>query len=235
MQSINELKAKQARELADLEAHHAFAKLLPVMPYHVNLTMSTGTPCASIKVEGIGGALEALKAFTIVPFTEYRDGSTLRLEPMTLIRGIDKDKYADQWAVSVRTDTNFCGEMGPHTSVKVWFYARIEGAYQANGMVCITLDVNGPDYIGNFKALAPSCEYTSNARTQVKRGSIRPNAALNGYCDRFHSWSVPGNRALYDFLIVGDYADQDATGPKQLSHLFGQLQNMSDEFDRGAK
>lgn len=238
MESIEALKAKQARELADLKAKHAFAALLPVKPFHVDLNTSH-VPYAIIAVEGLGEALEALKAFTIVPFTEYRNGTELHLKPMALIPGIDKDKHCDQFAASLISDTSFCGEGGPRTTIKVCFFARIPGAYQAGQIVRIALDVSEPrgqDWRHNNRYLGATCEYTSNARSQVKRGSIRPNAALNGYGDSFHAWSVPGDQALHEFLFSADFADQDASGPKQLSHLYGQLQNMADEFDnKGVK
>jgi hypothetical protein len=233
MQDINELKAKQARELADLKAMQDFAQLLPLAPSYVRASLVAGTPRATIKVEGIGGALEALKLFTIVPFTEYRDGC-LNLKPIAFCKGIDADKHADQWAASLVAETTFISDLGPHTKVKLKFFARIPGALQANGVVHITLAIKGPDYIGMFNALGASCEL-SPGRKQVRQGTKRPNNALNGYCDRVISWASDDTTANYEYLICSDYADQDATGPKELSHLFGQLQNMSDEFDKGAK
>lgn len=230
MKSINELKASHARELADLEAQHAVAKLLPLVPSFVYFHPD-GEVQARIAVEGLGGALEALKAFTVVPFTEYRNGSTLMLKPTALIPGIDKDKHCDQFAASLISDTSFSGAS---TTVKVKFFARIPGVYQAGGIVEILLEVSEPkgeDYRHNFKKMGASCEWTNANRLQIKHGTIRPNAALYGYGDRFHSWSVPGSRALHEFLFSADYADQDATGAKELSHLYGQFQNMVDEFD----
>lgn len=233
MQDINELKAQQAqqaRELAELEAKQAFAQLLPLAPSYVTVSALTGTPRASFKVQGLGGALEALKAFTIVPFTEYRGGGCLNLKPIALCKGIDADKHADQWAASLVADTTFISDLGPHTKVKLKFFARIPGAFQANGVIHVTLDIQGPDYIGMFNALGASCEL-SPGRKQVKQGTKRPNDALNGYFDRVITWASDDTSANYEYLICSDWSDKDATGPKELSHLFGQLQNMSDEFD----
>lgn len=230
LQSIEALKAKQAQELATLEAQHKFAALLPVAPSFVHLGEGS-EPQARISVEGLGGALEVLKLFTIVPFTEYRNGTSLILKPIALCPGIDPDKHCDQWAASLVSDTSFGLES---TTVKVKFFARIPGAFRSKGVAKIILEVSEPkgaDYRHNYRHLGARCEYVDNSRSQVKRGSIRPNAALNGYGDRFHSWSVPDGRALHEFLFTADYANQDASGPKELSHLFGMFQNMADEFD----
>lgn len=230
MQSINDLKAKQAKELAALEEQHKFAAYLPVMPSFMNLKAGDGAPEVRYNVVGFGGALEVVKGFTIAQFTEFRDGLGLHLRPTALCRGIDKDKYADQFAASIQADTSFSSETEPQTSIKFRFYARVPGFYQAGQLVHVVLHVEGPDYIGNHKKLAASCDFNSRG-SHILAGSVRPNAALNGYGDRFISWSVPGNRALHEFLFCGDYADQDLSGPKELSHLYAQLQNMADEFD----
>lgn len=238
MQSINDLKAKQAQELADLEAKHKFVALLPFEPSYVALKCATGTPRVSFKVEGLGGALEILKAFTVVPFTEYRDGF-LHLKPVALCKGADPDKYSDQWAVSLVAETDFLSHLGyPHTTVKLKFFARIPGIIETNGLLHVTLDIQGPDYIHGFNALGASCSFTGKgSRRHVERNSKTPNQALNAYCDRVISYGgIDEGQAHYEYLICVDYADQDCAGPKELSHLYGQLQNMADEFDnKGAQ
>lgn len=230
LQSIEALKAKQARELAELEAQHAVAHFLPLVPSFVYIPQG-GEIQARIPVEGLGGALEALKLFTVVPFAEYRNGTTLIYKPMALIPGIDKDKHCDQFAASLVSDTSFSSNA---TTVQVKFFARIPDIFRDNGIVEIVLEVSEPkgaDYRHNYKKMGARCEWTDAGRLQVKRGSIRPNPALYGYGDRFQAWGVPNGRALHEFLFSADYADQDASGPKELSHLFGQFQNMADEFD----
>lgn len=234
MQSIEELKAKQAQELADLEAKHKFTALLPFAPSYLAIKAATGTPRASFKVKGLGGALEALKAFTIVPFTEYRDGA-LHLKPVALCKGADPDKHSDQWGASFVAETDFLSHLGyPHTTVKLKFFARVPGVIETNGLVHITLDIQGPDYIGGFNALGASCTFAGKGRARhVVRGSKAPNAAVNSYFDRVISYGgMAEDRAHYEYLICTDYADQDCSGDKELSHLYGQLQNMADEFDK---
>lgn len=236
MQSIDDLKAKQARELAELEARHKFAALLPFAPSYIALNAATGTHRVSFKVEGLGGALEALKAFTVAPFTEYRDGN-LHLKPVALCKGADPDKHSDQWAVSLVVETDFLSHIGkPHTDAKMKFFARVPGVVEANGLVHVTLDIKGPDYIGGFDALAATCAFTGKGRGRhVAHNSKAPNLALNAYCDRVISYGGMGeDRAHYEYLICTDYADQDCSGSKELSHLYGQLQNMADEFDKVA-
>lgn len=230
MQSIEEMKAQQARELAALEAKHKLAALMPLAPSYVAADTATGTPRVSYKVQGLAGALEVLQAFTVVPFTEYRDGF-LHLKPIAFCKGIDADKHADQWGASIVAETSFTSNLGyPLTTIKVKFFARIPGLELANGVVHVTLNVTGPDYIGAFNVLGASCQYTSNNRSQVKAGSIRPNAALNG-AGRLIAWSIDSNSAHHEYLINSDFADQDATGNKELSHLYATLQNLADEFD----
>lgn len=237
MQSINELKAQQARELAALEAKHKLAALFPLAPSYVAADTATGTPRVSYKVNGLAGALEVLKAFTIVPFTEYRDGF-LHLKPIALCKGIDADKHADDIAASILAETSFVSHLGyPLTTISVRFFARIPGLELANGVAQVTLKVEGPDYIGGFNILGASCEFTSNNRSQVKPGSIRPNAALYG-AGRLIKWSSDSNNATHEYLINADFADMDASGDKELSHLYATLQNLADEFDnkkKGAK
>lgn len=233
MQSIDDLKAKQAQELAKLEAEHKFAALLPFEPSYIALSCATGTPRVSFKVEGLGGALEALKAFTVVPFTEYRNGG-LHLKPVALCEGADPDRHSDQWAVSLVAETDFLSHLGyPLTTVKLKFFARVPGVIETNGIVRVTLDIQGPDHIGGFNALAATCAFTGKGSGRhIERNSKAPNLALNGYCDRVISYGGMGdNRAYYVYLIHSDYADQDCSGSKELSHLYGQLQNMADEFD----
>lgn len=235
LKSIEALKAKHARELADLELQHAVATLLPLAPSFVHFSQD-GETTARIQVEGLGGALEALKLFTVVPFTEYRNGPNLLFKPMALIPGIDKEEHCDDWAASLITDTSFSSNS---TEVKVKFFSRIDDGSRGGQIIEILLEVSEPkgaDYRHNFKKMGARCEWSDAGRLQIKHGSIRPNSALYGYGDKFQAWSVPGSRALHEYLFKADYADQDASGPKELSHLFGMFQNMADEFDNlGAK
>ncbi len=234
MKSLDEMKAQQAAELATLEKQHALASKLPVTPWFVLLpSKATGYPSASIKVQGIRGAIEALKAFTVVPFAEHRDGC-LRLVPMEYVPEQARDKVSAQWAFQLKVDTHFFSHCGAGTNLKISFFARVSGASAAD-IVSITLDVTGPNYIGSFMALAARAQFrNSGAYGQgraVVSGSKGPNVVLAAECGRVIDWATGGDDwANYSYLIATELEGTDATAA-ELVEPFNVLQNLSDQFD----
>lgn len=230
MQTIEQLQAKQAATMARLEKELAVAKLLPAVPHYVDASANMGWPLASYKVKGIRGAIAMLKAFTVVPFTEYRDGCT-RLQPVQFVPESKRDTHAGQWALAIGVNTDFVSTCNAGTDVRIRFFARVEGLDVVN----IWLDVEGPNYIGSFQALAADCQMRNTGRfghgRTVVAGSVRPNAAMNRATDKFIQWSTgTPERANIDYLVRADLANVD-TPAAELTHALAVLTGLSAEFD----
>lgn len=223
MKTIEQLQAEQSKAIRKLQAEHNLAALMPLPPSTVMADTLTGSPWVSYKVEGIRGALEVLKAFTVVPFSEYRDGCC-SLKPMELIPEAKRDTNCAQWALSLDVSTHFFSRCGAGTNVKVVFFARIPTA----GLVRITLDITGPGYIGSFNQLGATCQIRKN---QVVRGSVQANRALDGATTRYIKWASGGDDwASFSYLVPAEYADMDQPA-ETLKEALNCLLNLSDEFD----
>lgn len=223
MKTIEQLQAEQAKALAALKAEHELAALMPAPPTYVSTSRLTGSPWVSYKVEGLRGALELFKLFTVVPFAEYRDGC-LSLKPGELLKPEARDKFASQWAYSIDVSTNFESHCGAGTTLKIKFFARVPGV---DVPVHVTADVTGPGYIGSFNALGASCQWKAN---KVVRGSKAPNRALCGV-GRLIAWGTGSEEwANYSYLVSAEYADIDQSF-EDLREAMLNLQNLSDEFD----
>jgi hypothetical protein len=234
MKSLEQMKAQQAREIANLEAKHALAAKLPIMPWFVLLAGKPGNyHSVSIKVEGIRGAIEAIKAFTVVPFAEHRDGC-LSLVPMEFVPESKRDKTSAQWAFQLKVDTHFFSHCGAGTNLKIQFYARVAGA-GGNDVVSVTLDVKGPGYIGSFNQLAAQANFKNSGSfghgRAVVYGSVKPNSALNGACQRYYKWASGSEEwANFSYLISTELEGVDVLGSELVEPL-NILRNLSDEFD----
>lgn len=225
MKSVEQLKAEQAKALANLEAQHAIANAMPVRPHYVDPSRLIGCPSASIKVKGFKGARDALAEFTVVPFAEYRNGC-LSLKPLELLPEKVREDECANWAVQISVE-QMHGGYGPN--LKMRFYARIPGM-PAPSLISVTLDVEGPDYIGAFRKVGAEYRLKRDGIT-VDRDSIRPNARLNGHTDKVIRWASGGSDSFYfSYLISADYADEDAA-PDQLAHCFATLENIISEFE----
>ena len=230
MRTMAQLEAEQAAAVAKLKKQHAVAACLPVAPDYVDASSAMGWPLATYKVEGLRGALEMLKRFTVVPFTEFRNGF-LRLQPMQFVPVEQRDKHAAQWALSIDVSTHFLSHCGAGTTVRVKFFARVEGLDVVN----VWLDVKGPGYIGSFNALGATCKTRNTGNfghgTAVVPGSARPNAPLSGAADRVQAWGTGGDDwANHSYLVHTDLEGQDTPGA-ELKHAVEVLTNLSTEFD----
>lgn len=221
MKSIQELQAKQAKELAELEAAHKIAAELPVKPSSVQAWATTGEPWVNFKVQGIRGAIELIRQFLIVPFAEYRNG-TLSLKPLEQL----PPEFAANNSAGYAFDLNVSesvGSFGPRA--KLSFFARLPVA----GLVRVNLDIEGPNYIGTFYALKP--DYQTWQGRLKKSSPVRPNPELNGASDKVIKWAGgSADHIVYSYLFVADQVDIDQPG-SELTHAVDQLQNLSDAHD----
>jgi len=227
MQTVEQLKAKQAAELAKLEAANALAALLPIPPKMAFAERVTGTPFVCYDVDGVAGAIEAIKLFTVVPFTEYRNGS-LKLCPMQFVPEEKRDVHAGQWALQIDVKHHFFSHCGAGTTATIKFFARVQGV---DVPVHIWLDIKGQGYIGSMPKWAPTASikrgrFGHESGGGVERGSVRANVILSSQCQRTITWGTGGDDwANHSYLVSADYADQDAT-PDELTHALAVLENL---------
>ena len=229
MQTVEQLQAKQAAELAALQREHAIANALPLAPSSI-VEVKGLPPKATYKVQGVRGALELLQKFpVIVPFTQYRNG-WLRLTPLELVPEHHQTSNTDG-AYAAHLNTNYHAEShcNAGTDAKLKFFTRAEGV----GIVQISADITGPDYIGGYHRLNPTTNQ-KGARGRIVERTFSANPMLNGYFDRVQYWSTGDIGPIKAWANV-DYllcADTDAdSAPEKQSHAIGQLVNLADELE----
>lgn len=223
MKSLDELKAQQAKELAELEKAHAIAACLPVEGARVMPFAATGTPWVNYKVKGIAGALDLIRAFVVVPFGEYRNGC-LKLAPAEQLSEAWREDNAACWAASLHVNQSVGERHSYGPSARVTFFARVPGV----GLVRVNADIAGQGYIDSCPRFSASYQIKAG---RLIRDSVRANAKLNGYADKYIKWAGgDAENLVYEYLFSADVADDDMPGA-DCSHLCGQFEAMADELD----
>jgi len=228
MKTIEQLKAEQEKQLAELEYRLAIAKQCPVTPDRV-IKVSTGEAAwVTYKVKGIRGALEILRQFDpVVPFSEARDGC-LYLQPEELMKEGLKEKAEGFYAVRLDVDQ---GEgFGP--SAKLSFYARIPEAHGGGVLVRVQCDIEGPGYIGMYHGLGAQLDIIRDHGGRIIDHKWSRNPDAGAIADKVIKWgSGSDTSARFSYLFCADQAE-DWPGKDQ-SHAMGQLVNLADILKEG--
>jgi hypothetical protein len=222
MQTIEQLKTAQAAQISALTAQLALSEAAPLVPDSVMLGKVASW--LTYRKRTLSEALDIFKAYTVAPMYEAKNSCT-EIAPESCYHGKNMTVKRGPFALSLTVDM---GE-GYGANVKVTFYGM---AGDTLARVCV--DIEGPDYIGMFHALAPTSTVQRAAQGRgegriVSRQFDR-NTLAASLADHVVSWSQGSGpiktSASHTYLFS---ADDDQTAPgAQHRHACDQLQNLID-------
>jgi len=133
METLEELKAKHAREIAELEREHEILALLPVKPDRV--MFHSGKPHIYHKAETLAEAVAILDSYETEPFVQL-DGTFLHHKPLDWISERDQDsaKSVTDCAGALLTIGGGRG-FGPDAKITKW--ARLQNGTTAEVQVSL--------------------------------------------------------------------------------------------------
>lgn len=206
METLEQLKAKQAKELAKLEAEHAIAALAPIPPKRAMLVSTGERAWLTYECADLWEALDVMRAYQPIPFNEYR-GTFCRYEPEEINeRPNNRHKgecASGPYIAEIKADH---GEgFGPNASLR--FYARL-GA----DVVSVHCDLKRPGY-GPSAWWQYAAQFIANPRGRSRRldgnryisGDFRANGKLSAMMDKVTTWGTgSAEAAQHSYAISAD-------------------------------
>lgn len=206
METLEQMKERQAKELAKLEAEHAIASLAPIPPKRAMLVSTGEKAWLTYESADLWEALDVMRAFQVIPFNEYR-GTFLRFEPEEInARPNNRHKgehKSGPYIAEIKADH---GEgFGPNASLR--FYARL-GA----DIVAVHCDLKRPGY-GPSSWWQYGAQFIANSAGRKRRldgqryirGDFRANAKLSAYADKVTTWGTGSEEsAQHSYCLMAD-------------------------------
>lgn len=210
MMTVDELKAKQAAELAKLEAEQAIAALAPVPPHRVMLVGTGERAWISYEAADLWAALDIMAAFQPVAFYQFK-GTYTRFEPEPLNDKRTRDKGESDGVPLVALIETGGGEgFGPNATLAFF-------AYLGDDLCKVKIDLRPAGY-GPASWWQYAARFQADPRGQSRRldgqryinGTFMPNDKLAGMTDRRIRWGS-GSREAWQFTyeLCADYAAAD--------------------------
>lgn len=219
MQTIEQLKAAQAVEIETLRAKLALSEAAPLVPDSVMLDKVA--PWLTYRKRTLVEALDIFRAYTVAPMYVAKNSCT-EIAPETCFHGKNMTIKSGPYALSLTVDM---GEgYGPTT--KVTFYGMA-----GDTLARVTVDIEGPDYIGAFRALAPESTTQRDRNNRIVSRQFNRNTLAASMADNVVAWSSGDggpirNSASHTYLFC---ANDDQTAPgEHHRHACDQLQNLID-------
>lgn len=217
MQTIEQLKAAQAAQIESLTAQLALSEAAPLVPDSVMLDKVA--PWLTYRKRTLAEALDIFRAYTVAPMYVAKNSCT-EIAPENCFHGKNMTIKSGPYALSLTVDM---GE-GYGPTAKVTFYGMA-----GDTLARVTVDIEGPDYIGAFKALAPSVTVERDPRGRVVRRTYNRNVLAASIADDVVSFASGcagpvKTAANHVYLFCSDTEDR-APG-SQNRHACGQLQNL---------
>ena len=197
METIEQLKAKHAKELEQAEQLHAIAAQLPAAPDRLSHAYR-GHYWATYKTPTTAQVVALIRQFAplIVPVAEVRDGCLYQV-PADLLPARAAAKYETEgqdFAFGLDTRQG----RGYGVTVQFWFYCRVPSG------VIVKVICDLPD---NHRASARLTPPDYDRRGQpMTQGSASPNPILRGIFHDHTSWgaNTRGEDAHYTFKLFDD-------------------------------
>lgn len=209
MQTMEELKAKQAKELAKLETEHAIAAACPLAPKRV-MEVGTGERAwISYSAPDLRGALAIMAAFQPLAFGKFK-GTYTRYEPEEINAKRTRDKGEEIGGPYVAALNVNQGEgFGP--SADFCFFARI------GGDVCkVRVDIESgyvgtaPQYGAGFVRNDRGSSRRIGARNRYVIGDFVANSAISSMAETYTKWASGSRESCHFVYVFGaDYMDDD--------------------------
>lgn len=208
MMTLEEMKAKQAADLAKLEREHALASLAPVPPRSVQLTSGGLGHWVSYRVPSLWEALDLARKFQPVAFYQFK-GRYTRFVPAVLNTGKDEGELMGG-PYFAKLDVSQGEGFGP-TVYLAWF------AFIGDDICMIRAELEregfGGSGFGQYSAAFVAHPHGQSRRLDGQRyinGDFRQNNRLGAAFDKVTKWGS-GSRegAHFQYAIMADAVADD--------------------------
>jgi hypothetical protein len=223
MQTLEELKAKQAREVAKLEAEHALANLCPVPPKSVQLTSGGLAPWISYECESLVDALALVgRLGEIVPFWQYK-GTFTRLQPEALATEKSGETVGGPFAFAF--DVSQGDGFGPSAQLKAFY--RLSSGEIAQAHIRLRPAGYGPEAWHSYSARPVYRSSGYGNRESRIIDTWHANNSLSAMSDKYIKWGTGDSKsAHFEYLFAADYEEGGQ------SHAESQLWSIAEESRR---
>lgn len=223
MQTLEEMKAKHAAELENLEREHALAALAPVPPLQVQLTSATLGEWLIYERPTLWGALDLMRQFEPIPFYEFKKSFT-RFVPAPLNVGRDAgEERSGPYVAKIKVNQ---GEgFGP--AVEFCFFVMLG---ETICEVHCNLRDKWRDQFGQYRA--PFHAHSGGrsrmlAGNRYIAGDFRANPKLSGMMDKTTHWGSGSQEAAsFSYAISADSVEGD--GPCEWRDAGLRLENIAE-------
>lgn len=229
MQTVEEMKAKQARDLAKLEAEHAIANHLPLPPKFVMLVTTGEKAWITYYVADLWEALEVMAKFEPVAMYKFK-GTYTRYEPEPINDARTKDKGESDGVPLVAKIATSGGEgHGPNAALEFF-------AYVGGDLCKIKCDLHGRFGASSWGQYGPRFVQNTGGRSKkldgynrYVRGDFRANDKLAAMTCAYTSWGQGCDKAWsFTYALAADYANADYSAEWSDARLV--LENIAEAF-----
>lgn len=209
MMTIEELKAKQAKDLAKLQTEQALAALCPIPPKFAFEVSSGEKAWITYEASDLWAAIDIMAKFQPIAFYKFK-GTYTRYEPEAINDKRTRDKgTCDDVPQVALIEVNHGEGFGPNVDL-VFF------AYLGDDICKIKIDLHrglGPDSWWNYGPRFVANERGQSRRLEGKRyisGDFLANSKLSGMTDTYTKWgSGSADASRYTYSLCADYANAD--------------------------
>jgi hypothetical protein len=210
METLEQMKERQAKERAKLEAEHAIANLAPVPPRAVMLTACGERAWISYEADSLWAALDVMAKFQPVAFYKFK-GTYTRYEPEAINDKRTRDKgESDDVPLVALIDTSGGEGFGPNALLCFF-------AYLGDDLCKVKIELK-PEGYGPALWWQYAAQFIANARGTSRRldgnryilGDFRANETLAGMSDCYTKWGSGSREAWhFTYALCADYANSD--------------------------
>lgn len=208
MMTLEEMKAKQAADLAKLEREHALATLAPVPPKSVQLTSAGLGHWISYRVPTLWDALDLARKFQPVAFYQFK-GTYTRFVPAVLNTGKDEGELIGG-PYFAKLDVSQGEGFGP-TVYLAWF------AFLGDDICMIRAELEREGFGGHgFGQYSASFQRNERGRSRrlegqrYIRGDFRANGTLSAFFDKVTYWGSGSEESAHiQYAITADAVADD--------------------------
>lgn len=230
MKTLEQLKAEQDKQTAELIRQHETANACPIPPDSVMVMSTERAPWVSYKRETLTQALEVFKAFTVIPCEHFRASSSV-----TMPREVMTKRETRDYVENERADSS--GPYAAWVEVTHYSHANSDAAelnfYAQTGAGPVRVSVKfGAGYIGTCAGLRAVIQTSErDRRGTVIAQKYGRNPIAGPLADKVIKWgSYEGAKeesAQFSYLFA---ADQFETMPgADQSHALSMLAILADQ------
>lgn len=230
MKTLEQLKAEQDKQTAELIRQHETANACPLPPDSVMVSSAERAPWVSYKRETLSQALEVFKAFTIIPCEHFRASSSVIMPRECMTKRETRDYVENERAES-------SGPYAAWVQVAHYGHANSDAAkltfYAQTGAGSVRVSVKfGKGYIGQCNGLrAQVVSSERDRRDRLIAQSYGRNPIIGPLADKVIKWGLyegaKEESAQFYYLFC---ADQFETMPgADQSHALSMLAIVADQ------